>query len=87
MLRHSQIVFFVAASLLLAGCTDILMPPAVTDFVSMKWFIGPAPTMAPADARYCYGTIGDPDCYREPLADGGNRLVGYVGPPPPGYLP
>lgn len=35
-----------------------------------------------APPLYCYETIGVSDCYEQPLEGGGNRLVGFDGPPP-----
>lgn len=38
---------------------------------------------APKDPPlYCYGTIGQPDCYRSPRPGQATRMVGYMGPPP-----
>lgn len=34
---------------------------------------------------YCYRTIGDADCYRQPLVGAERRLVNYYGPPPEDY--
>jgi len=34
---------------------------------------------------YCYRTIGDADCYKEPLPGAERRLVNYYGPPPGDY--
>lgn len=66
--------------------------PSLESLLSKGWLfekmgIEQTPTSMPtlpksAKPVYCYETIGEGDCYDQPLEDGGNRLVGFEGPAP-----
>jgi len=76
-----------AMCLLLGACDNPWMEdaPSLDEVLSRGWLFGDAQSdaaeMAPMPL-YCYETLGVGDCYDEPLADGGNRLIGFEGPAP-----
>jgi len=64
--------------------------PSLETLLSRGWLFGQlgmeqvsTPTSPkPVQPVYCYETIGDGDCYDQPLEGGANRLVGFDGPAP-----
>lgn len=75
--------------LALAACENPFSEdaPSLDEVLSGGWLFGdkakadrPPMFLTPV---YCYETIGDGDCYEQPLEGGGNRLIGFTGPPPP----
>ena len=74
--------------LVLSACDNPLadQAPSLESILSGGWLFGEEGEPAPPRASlpvYCYATIGDGDCHDSPLEDGGNRLIGFQGPPPP----
>ncbi len=80
--------FFAAClCLTLAACDNPWFEdaPSLDTVLSKGWLFGDKAVEARTaivQPVYCYETIGDGDCYDEPLEDGGNRLVGFDGPAP-----
>lgn len=59
--------------------------PSLETVLSKGWLFGEKQTIAvpmTVQPLYCYETLGVGDCHDQPLEDGGNRLVGFEGPPP-----
>ncbi len=69
---------------MLAACANPFADDAPTfdEILAAGWLEDEQPPV-PLDPLYCYDTIGAEDCHEAPLEDGGNRLIGYQGPPPP----
>ena len=81
-------VAILTAALSVGACTNPFADEALTlnELLGSGWLFAETdePPHAPDEsALYCYGTIGEEDCYREPLLREGGRLVGYQGAPPP----
>ncbi len=82
-------VFAAGLCLALSACENPFADdaPSLDEILSAGWLFGDKEDVAaPPKALppvYCYETIGVGDCHDQPLADGGNRLVGFTGPPPP----
>ncbi len=92
MVRTRQILLTAAAGLILAGCAatpllGVVAPVVGKQLADMDWFMGPAPEMRAEPVRYCYGTLGQIECYGAPVPADNGRLVGFAGPAPAGRQP
>jgi len=74
----------VGLPLVLCACTNPFgdAAPTIDEVLAGGWLTEEGPPK-PLTPLYCYGTIGSGDCHAAPLTDGGGRLVGFQGPPPP----
>ncbi len=84
-LRHG--LFCAGLTFVMSACSNPWAEYAPTreTVLSSGWLSSETTTAAatePAPTVYCYQTIGVADCYDEPIEGGGNRLVGFDGPPP-----
>jgi len=74
----------VGLPLVLCACANPFgdAEPTVNEVLAGGWLTeeGSPKLLTPL---HCYGTIGSGDCHAEPLTDGGGRLAGFQGPPPP----
>lgn len=72
------------AALALSACENPWSEhlPDFDQVLSAGWLEDDAPPPAVTPV-YCYHTIGANDCYEQPVDGAGNRLQGFVGPPPP----
>jgi hypothetical protein len=90
--RLRRSLFAAGMCLALSACENPFADsaPSLESLLSKGWLsdklgIGQEKTPAltkPVRPLYCYETIGDGDCFDQPLERGGNRLVGFEGPAP-----
>ncbi len=85
----TRIALVLAATLLLAGCSNPWADerPTRAEIFAAGWVNDDLPlspqTAVPASPIYCYRTIADEDCHAEPVPGEAARITGYIGPAGP----
>lgn len=75
------------AAFLVTGCANPWAEHAQSaDQIFMSGWVEDDMRVVPPHV-YCYRTLADAECHAAPLADGGNRLVGFEGLPPSSVPP